>query len=257
MFLKKVLNKSFADVETIETKTFLLTADNINIQNRSVNMGSININYEGKTESHEMEALPEQQGGEGGGVEVIEVTKEEYDSLPDSKYTDGKLYKIKDVNINGDATTVTYVDPDGNKTNVAAELDKIGNVYSLEEKIVGKWINNKPIYRRVLDLGDLTNYGMVYDSTFKEASVNLTGIVDNVDEMLKLNLIVSHLEATIIDGTIIDSIIVEKTEMNRTLIQRWYDNKNNIFYIKLGSQYTIPGNAGIANFKAVLEYTKL
>ena len=99
-------------------------------------MGSININYEGKTESHEMEALPEQQGGEGGGVEVIEVTKEEYDSLPDSKYTDGKLYKIKDVNINGDATTVTYVDPDGNKTNVAADLDKVNNnLYIHGEKI--------------------------------------------------------------------------------------------------------------------------
>lgn len=29
-------------------------------------MGSININYEWKTESHEMEALPKQSGGGGG-----------------------------------------------------------------------------------------------------------------------------------------------------------------------------------------------
>lgn len=215
-------------------------------------MGSININYEGKTESHEMEALPKQSGG-GEGCEIIELTRKEYDDLPDTKLTDGKLYKIKDVNINGDATTVTYVDPDGNKTNVAAELDKIGNVYSLEEKVVGKWINNKPIYRRVLDLGDLTNYGMVYDSTIRSSTVDLTGIVDNVDEMLKLNLIAS----TTNNATIIDSIFVEQTEMNRTLIQRWYNNKTNIFCIRLGSQYTIPANAGIANFKVVLEYTKL
>lgn len=220
-------------------------------------MGSINIKYEGNTETHEMEALPEQQGGEGGGVEVIEVTKEEYDSLPDSKYTDGKLYKIKDININGDATTVTYVDPDGNKTNVAAELDKIGNVYSLEEKIVGKWINNKPIYRRVLELGDLTNYGMVYDSTVRRAIVNLTGIVDNVDEMLKLNLIASHLDTTS-DVTIIDSLFNEtETITNRSNIQRWFCKLNNTFVIIVGSQYTIPGNAGMANFKVVLEYTKL
>lgn len=120
-------------------------------------MGSINIKYEGKTESHEMEALSEKQGGECGGAEVIEVTKEEYDSLPDSKYTDGKLYKIKDININGDATTVTYVDPDGNKTNVAAELDKVGNVYSLEEKVIGIDYDGSPIYQRTFT-GSLTNF---------------------------------------------------------------------------------------------------
>ena len=221
-------------------------------------MGSININYEGKTESHEMEKLPESGGGEGGGVDIIEVTKEEYDSLPDSKYADGKLYKIKDVNINGDATTVTYVDPDGNNTNVAAELDKIGNVYSLEEKVVGKWINNKPIYRRVLDLGDLTDYGMVYDSNKRNASVNLTGIVDDIDEMLKLNLIASHLDAPLGDVTIIDSIFNEReTIINGTNIQRWYNKNNSSLHFFVGSQYTIPDNAGIANFKVILEYTKL
>ena len=33
-------------------------------------MSSININYEGKTESHEMEALPEQQGGDTTELEA-------------------------------------------------------------------------------------------------------------------------------------------------------------------------------------------
>ena len=37
-------------------------------------MGSININYEGKTESHEMEALPEQQGGGCDSPESITLT---------------------------------------------------------------------------------------------------------------------------------------------------------------------------------------
>lgn len=119
-------------------------------------MGSIKINYEGKTEYHEMEALPKQSGG-GEGCEIIELTQKEYDDLPDTKLTDGKLYKIKDANINGDATTVTYVDPDGNKTNVAAELDKVSNVYSLEEKVIGIDYDGSPIYQRTFT-GSLTDF---------------------------------------------------------------------------------------------------
>lgn len=53
-------------------------------------MSSININYEGKTESHEMEALPEQQGGDTTKLEAkIEELNNNLDSLGKS-VSDGK-----------------------------------------------------------------------------------------------------------------------------------------------------------------------
>ena len=35
-------------------------------------------------------------GGGGSDVEVVELTKAEYDALPSSKESDGKLYFVKD-----------------------------------------------------------------------------------------------------------------------------------------------------------------
>lgn len=53
-------------------------------------MGSININYEGKTQTHEMEALPEQQGGDTTELEAkIEELNNNLDSLGKS-VSDGK-----------------------------------------------------------------------------------------------------------------------------------------------------------------------
>lgn len=96
-------------------------------------MGSININYEGKTESHEMEALPEKQGGEG------------------------------------DATTVTYVDPDGNKTNVADELNNINN--SLKWKKIVASSTGISSYKN----DELVNANEVIIRNGYDACINVTG----------------------------------------------------------------------------------
>lgn len=61
---------------------------------------------------------------------IIEVTQEEYDALPDTKLTDGKLYKIKDVDIVGDASTVKYIKSGGVVTDVASELGELTNSLS-------------------------------------------------------------------------------------------------------------------------------
>lgn len=65
--------------------------------------------------------------GGGGNADKIELTKAEYDALPDTKLTDGKMYFITDWNENGK-----------------------GNVYSSTEVVVGDWFG-KPLYRKVVE----------------------------------------------------------------------------------------------------------
>lgn len=36
------------------------------------------------------------EGGGGGNADIVELTQAEYDALPDTKLTDGKVYFIKD-----------------------------------------------------------------------------------------------------------------------------------------------------------------
>ena len=58
-----------------------------------------------------------------------ELTRAEYDALPDSKYTDGILYCIKDTGfIEGERFAPI--------------------IYSLEEREVGVWVDGKPLYQK-------------------------------------------------------------------------------------------------------------
>lgn len=67
-------------------------------------------------------------GGGGGNADKVELTKAEYDALPDSKLTDGKMYFINDWSQSGSA-----------------------NIYDGTERIIGSWFN-KPLYRKVLSI---------------------------------------------------------------------------------------------------------
>lgn len=62
----------------------------------------------------------------GGNTEKVELTKAEYDALPDSKLTDGKLYFINDWSQGGNAI-----------------------IYDDNEHIIGSWFD-KPLYSRVI-----------------------------------------------------------------------------------------------------------
>lgn len=68
-------------------------------------------------------------GGSGGGTsaDVVELTKAEYDALPDSKLTDGKQYFIKDYSESGSGSE---------------------NIYSEEETRIGTYLD-KPLYRKI------------------------------------------------------------------------------------------------------------
>lgn len=50
------------------------------------------------------------------------------------------------------ADKVSCIDAQGNKSDVQAELNKIydGKVYSTEEKVIGTWVDGKPLYGKVV-----------------------------------------------------------------------------------------------------------
>lgn len=67
------------------------------------------------------------------------------------------------------------------QTNVENEINrvetKINNaiIYSTTEKVIGNWINGKPIYRKVVDLGDAPNNTL---STISHGISNIESIVN-------------------------------------------------------------------------------
>lgn len=65
--------------------------------------------------------------GGGGNADKVELTKAEYDALPDSKLTDGKMYFINDWSQGGSDN----------------------NIYDGTERVIGSWFG-KPLYRKVL-----------------------------------------------------------------------------------------------------------
>lgn len=69
------------------------------------------------------------------------------------------------------------------KSNVVNAINEVNNstIYSTTEKVVGKWINNKPLYRKVISTGNLPN-----------ASVkNINHGVSNLDKYINMYGIVS------------------------------------------------------------------
>lgn len=70
-------------------------------------------------------------------TQVIELTRAEYDALPNSKYTDGVLYCIKDEGVmKGDTFSPI--------------------IYSLAEREIGVWCDGKPLYQKTIHIGALT-----------------------------------------------------------------------------------------------------
>ena len=55
-------------------------------------------------------------------------------------------------------------------------IKEVANTYSTNEQIIGKWIDGKPIYRKVIDLGVLPNAG----------TVNIPHNIDNLDRIISM-----------------------------------------------------------------------
>lgn len=73
--------------------------------------------------------------GSGGGATIEEMTQAEYEALPDTKLTDGILRGLKDV-----------------KSFLDADILYLGTCYSTSERMLGCWVDGKPVYQKTIVL---------------------------------------------------------------------------------------------------------
>lgn len=72
--------------------------------------------------------------------------------------------------------TAPYLNAENLNNNFNYLDEKAQDIYSLDEVVIGKWINGKPIYRKVIDFGSLPN------SDIKTVPLN----INNLDNVIKL-----------------------------------------------------------------------
>lgn len=102
----------------------------------------------------------------GGSALVPSITEAEYEQLTEAEKNDGKIREITDtgpkkVMLNGMNLNEQVIDDTKFTTGnvwsaekTKAEIESVDNKnnYSTEETIIGKWIDGKPIYRKVLSI---------------------------------------------------------------------------------------------------------
>ena len=85
--------------------------------------------------------------------EVVHLTQAQYDALPNTKLTDGKVYCITDIPAFGDNLVFPMC-------------------YSEEEREIGCWTDGKPLYQRTyLNIALSNNQNSVIDSSFIDKSL--------------------------------------------------------------------------------------
>ena len=113
----------------------------------------------------------------GGSAFVPSITQEQYNTLTEAEKNNGQIREITDTNpkkvmlngmdlneqLNIDDTKATT----GNVWSAAktkAEIESVDNKnnYSTEEKIVGTWIDGKPIYRKVINIAPKNLYNWIF-----------------------------------------------------------------------------------------------
>ncbi|MBQ0111646.1 MAG: hypothetical protein KBT03_00785 [Bacteroidales bacterium] len=91
----------------------------------------------------------------------VTLTEAQWEALDKSTLKDGQQINIKDDSeasiINDDKTTVDNTWSAKKISDSLVDLEnEVGNVYSTEETVCGKWIDDKPIYRRIVPLNNVT-----------------------------------------------------------------------------------------------------
>lgn len=81
--------------------------------------------------------------------------------------------KISEMNESVEVDESTYIPIIQKSENRKYNLNKLMNNYSTEERVVGKWIDRKPIYRRCYQYDGETSYNqnLVIDSSLKPSAI--------------------------------------------------------------------------------------
>ena len=149
------------------------------------------------------------------GSEVVELTQADYDARPSSKYSDDVTYLIKDV-----------YSPSSTK-NMG-----LGDCYSTSEKVVGCWIDGKPLYQRTVVFGSISAGGYKV--------IDLTSA--NVQSIAKLNGI------GILNDCTLPIPTSHTTTMGNQMFCRWNNDQTLGVYV---------GNLdGLVDCYVTIQYTK-
>ena len=114
------------------------------------------------------------------------------------------------------------------QTNIENAIDN----YSTTETVIGKWIDNKPIYRKVIELTTASG----------DNFINLSDISNNIGYFVKLS------GTTMQSSGNIAVIPYYSTSTDFTVI--YYRNASTAINVKCGTV------GGFGNAKIILEYTK-
>lgn len=96
---------------------------------------------------------------------------------------DGTIYDVTPAQYEG-TTPVNADNLNAMQNRLWDEIERVDNIneYSTSEKVIGKWINGKPLYRKVISFGSLPN------STTK----NVAHEISNLGEVTRLSAIATN-----------------------------------------------------------------
>ena len=119
-----------------------------------------------------------------------------------------------------------------------------------EERIVGKWVNGKNVYEKFLDIGNATQYGLVYDGKSQGVSIPENEICSNIDE-----IIASQVRCT---GMYYNTRTLPfgwgGIYTNYATISHEYSNKKIMLW--MAEECTRSENSNTAKIQIIIQYTK-
>ena len=122
-------------------------------------------------------------------------------------------------------------------------IKEVANTYSTNETVIGKWIDGKPIYRKVIDLGVLPNEG-----TFR-----IPHNIDNLDRIISMRGMAKSPNQNLLlpfsYGTGKDGVNSDGTVKVNTVPINIYEEQGNIVV------YTLSDRSNMTGY-VILEYIK-
>ena len=122
-------------------------------------------------------------------------------------------------------------------------IKEVTNAYSTNEQIIGKWIDGKPIYRKVIDLGALPN----------TSTVNIPHNIDNLDRIISMRGIAKSPNQNLLlpfpYGTGNDGLNSDGTVKVNSVPINIYEQQGNIVV------YTLSDRSNMTGY-VILEYIK-
>lgn len=97
--------------------------------------------------------------------ENVEINKAQFDALPAATKNNGKAYFIPDANLVSNFTVM------GNR------FDK-ANIYDTTERMVGRWVDGKPLYQKSFSGKTPSSATIIYTGAEGDNIVNMSGFVD-------------------------------------------------------------------------------